>query len=118
MAEKKIWIMAEHGIKIPGSVLGCEKDYQADAFEPVKVPEGYGRHLIADRFAVETDAPVKKAEAPAKKAVDDKALESATQAVKDAEAEVEKAGSDDAQKAVAEAALANAKAALAKLQGN
>lgn len=116
MAEKKISIMSAHGIKIPASVIGGEKDYQAQAFEVVKVPESYGRHLIADRFAVEAE---KKAEKPAsapKKEADDKALAAARRAVEEAEAAVTDAGDDDAKKAVADAALANAQAALEKLQ--
>lgn len=120
MAEKKIWIMSEHGIKIPGSILGLEKDYQADAFEPVKVPESYGLHLIADRFAVETEAPkasAEKAKTGKRTSADDeaKALKDAEEAVASAEKQLADA-SDDVSKALAETALANATAALANLK--
>lgn len=60
----KITIAFPQGGIIPGTVLGKSEDVHVDAQAPITVPERYGRHLIADRFAIEVAAPEK----PKKKA--------------------------------------------------
>ncbi len=64
----KITIAFPQGGIIPGEVLGKSEDVHIEALAPITVPERYGRHLIADRFAIEVAAPEKpkkKAKAPA-----------------------------------------------------
>lgn len=60
----KITIAFPQGGIIPGTVLGKSEDVHVDAMAPITVPERYGRHLIADRFAIEVSVPEK----PKKKA--------------------------------------------------
>lgn len=110
MAEKKIKIAFASGGIIPAAVIGAAKDKAVGPHEAVSVPESYGKQLITDRFAYEV-----KTAAQAKK--DDKALADAQKAVADAEAAVVAAGDDADKKASAETALAEAKAALAALEG-
>lgn len=120
---KKITISAPNGIILSAKAMGTEKDVVIGAHEPTDVPESYGRHLIADRFAVEAEKPkvvsdkVGKRTSPAK--TDDgaaKKLAEAEKAVADAEAAVTVAGDDLAKKAEAEKALEAAQAALAALK--
>ncbi len=54
---KTITVAGPRGLRIPGAVLGQRAPVTVGPNEPVAVPEDYGRHLIADRFAVEVPAP-------------------------------------------------------------
>jgi len=51
-----ITVAGPRGLRIPGSVLGQRDPVIVGPNEPVAVPEDYGRHLIADRFAVAVPA--------------------------------------------------------------
>jgi hypothetical protein len=120
---KKIWISAPNGLILSAAAMDSKKDVAIGAHEPAEVPEGYGRHLIADRFAVEVDKPKAAPEKAQKKATVTKSdedaarkLSDAEKAVSDAEAAVIAAGDDLAKKAEAEKALEAAKAALAALK--
>lgn len=133
MSEKTISIIFPQGGIIPGSIMGTKDDQHIAAQQPVTVPERYGRHLIEDRFAVETPEIIEAAEkarkkATAKKAAAEKAAAEKGEAEKQAEiAEAEKnlaeakallegAGDDLVAKGEAEAMVTAAEAALAALQ--
>ncbi|NGO64200.1 hypothetical protein G6N76_10975 [Rhizobium daejeonense] len=113
----KITIAFPQGGIIPGAVLGKSEDVHVDALAPITVPERYGRHLIADRFAVEVAAPEK----PKKKSVTPSsdasaALAAAEAAVAAAQEKLATAGDDLAAKAEAETEVKAAEAALAALK--
>lgn len=133
MSDKTISIIFPQGGIIPGSVLGAAEDKHVDALTPVSVPERYGRHLIADRFAVETPEVIAAAEkarkkAASKKGAAEKAAVDKTEAEKQAEiADAEKnlaeaqallaaSGDDLVGKGEAEAMVTAAEAALASLK--
>lgn len=54
---KTITVAGPRGLRIPGAVLGQPAPVVVGPNEPVEVPEDYGRHLIADRFAFEVAPP-------------------------------------------------------------
>lgn len=117
MSGKKIGIAFPNGNIIPAAVMGESKDVHVPAHTPIEVPEAYGRHLIADKFAYATDDD--KAKSGKKKpSKGDKTAEiaAAEAAVASAQEELDSAGSDLAAKATAEQKLEAAKAALADLK--
>ncbi|SON55526.1 hypothetical protein HDIA_1985 [Hartmannibacter diazotrophicus] len=116
MAEKKIWVAFRNKGVLPKALMGTEKDINVGPHEPVRVPETYGNHLIADRFAYAADELAKQRAAARKGTA--KSIAAAEKAVADAKETLDKAGDDLAAKADAEKALAAAEAALAALQDN
>lgn len=117
---KKIRIAFPQGGIVPAKVLDKKEDKDCAAGEPVLVPEGYGRHLIADRFAVEVTQTQKGQGKPKggggklqKDAVD---LVAARKAVAEAEQLVAASADDATAKAEAEAMLTAAQAALTALE--
>lgn len=134
MPEKTISIIFPQGGIVPGSIMGTRDDQHIAAQQPVTVPERYGRHLIDDRFAIETPEVIDAAEkarkkAAAKKATAEKSAAENGEAEKQAKlAEAEKnlaeakalldaAGHDLVAKGEAEAMVTAAEAALAALRG-
>lgn len=68
---KSIYVAPLRGVTMPAAMLGEEKDRLVGVDEVVKVPEHYGRHLIDDRFAVESGKPeVKPADDKSQKPAD------------------------------------------------
>lgn len=134
----KLTIAFPHGGIIPASVMGTEEDVHVDASTPIEVPEGYGLHLISDRFAVAAEMPKpqekKEGHKQAKKSAErgpssqkpvvDKALAeqaaadlaAAEKAVADAREMLDVVGDDMVAKAAAEDELKAAEAALAELK--
>jgi hypothetical protein len=53
MSKTMITISALNGLILSAAAMGTEENVVIGPNEPKDVPEGYGRHLIADRFAVE-----------------------------------------------------------------
>lgn len=118
MAKKTIFIAAPHGIILNAAAMDVKADIHVGPHEPVEVPLAYGEHLIADRFAIEVDAPKADDKASVKKAAAEKVAAdkaAAEKAVAEAEAAVA-AASDDAAKVEAEKNLAAARAALDALK--
>lgn len=118
---KKITITFPQGGIIPGSILKEEKDRHVPAMESIAVPEAYGRHLIADRFAVEAARPEEKTKKASPSGDTGAAaavakMDEAHKAVSDAKAKIIAAGDDVVKKADAEQDLATAEAALAALK--
>jgi hypothetical protein len=109
-----MFIAFPNGGILPAGIAG-PGERKIGPHEPVRVPNAYGEHLLADRFAYEAEAPKKAARKPEDggKPADLFALEDA---VKAAEAAVAAASDDDA-KTAAEAELAAANLALAKAKG-
>ncbi len=114
----KITIAFPQGGIIPGEVLGKSEDVHIEALAPITVPERYGRHLIADRFAVEVAAiPEKPKKKPTTPSTDAAAqIAAAEAAVTAAQAKLAAAGDDLAAKAEAETEVKAAEAALAALK--
>ena len=53
---KSIWIAFRNGGIIPATIAGG-KEKNVGPHEPVEVPEGYGQHLVDDRFAYKAEKP-------------------------------------------------------------
>ncbi|NEI89512.1 hypothetical protein GR248_01650 [Rhizobium leguminosarum] len=116
----KIGIAFVKGGIIPAAVMKKDKDVTVPPHEAIDVPEGYGLHLIADKFAyaksVEKKPVAKSSKGGKGKEPDADQIADAEQAVATAQAELDVAGGDLAAKAAAEQNLEAAKAALAALK--
>lgn len=66
--ENKKWVMFKSTARIPGEILGLDEDKRAQPGQPIQLPESYADHVVADGFAVESEAPKKAPKKPATKA--------------------------------------------------
>lgn len=117
----KIGIAFVKGGIIPAAVMKKDKDVTVPPHEAIEVPEKYGLHLIADKFAYAKNVVEKKPAAKSNKGgkgkePDADQIADAEETVAKAQAELDGAGGDLAAKAAAEQNLEAAKAALAALK--
>jgi hypothetical protein len=108
-----MWVAFPNGGILPKDVTKSE-ERKVGPHEAVRVPRAYGKHLVDDRFAYETEEPKKAKDAG--KQVEKPDLAELQDAVAQAEAAIAGAAEGE-EKRLALDALDEAKAALAKAQG-